>query len=244
MTENEHRTSIEHVRRTEGRVDIMFDAGRLPQTTEQQFSPSGYADARPVSGQGGRGSAWFVHTPAGDGVLKHYLRGGMLAAFVNDRYIYLGAARTRGFREYQLLLKLSKLGLPVPKPLAAFCRRGVFTYQAALLTACLQDTHSLVSAVKTGSAPWADIGETVARFHLAGAHHGDMNANNILLDGHGGIFIIDWDKSVLESSPGAWCGKVLERLQRSLLKDCKDCDQRLLQEGIAHMRSAYHKAMP
>lgn len=244
MTENEHRTRIEHVRRTEGRVDIMFDAGRLPQATEQQFSPSGYADARPVSGQGGRGSAWFVHTPAGDGVLKHYLRGGMLAAFVNDRYIHLGAARTRSFREYLLLLKLSKLGLPVPKPLAAFCRRGLFTYQAALLTACLQDTHSLVAAVKTGSVPWVAIGETVARFHRAGAHHGDLNANNILLDGHGGIFIIDWDKSVLESSPGAWCGKVLERLQRSLLKDCKDCDQRLLQDGIALMRSAYHKAMP
>ncbi|MBP7916840.1 MAG: 3-deoxy-D-manno-octulosonic acid kinase [Arenimonas sp.] len=244
MTENEHRTSSEHVRRPEGRVDIMFDAGRLPQITEQQFSPSGYADARPVSGQGGRGSAWFVQTPAGDGVLKHYLRGGLLAALVKDRYLYLGAAHTRSFREYQLLLKLCKLGLPVPKPLAAFCRRGLFTYQAALLTERLQDTHSLTAAVKHGSAPWAAIGETVARLHSDGAHHGDLNANNILLDRQGGIFIIDWDKSVLESSPGAWCGKVLERLQRSLLKECTDCDQRLLQDGIALMRSAYQKAMP
>ena len=84
----------------------------------------------------------------------------------------------------------------------------------------------------------------LARFHSAGAQHGDLNANNILLDGQGGIFIIDWDKSALENAPGAWCGKVLERLQRSLLKECSDCDQRLLQDGIALMRSAYRKAMP
>lgn len=244
MTENEHRTRSEQVRRTEDRVDIMFDAGRLPQTTGQQFSPSGYADARPVSGQGGRGSAWFVHTPAGDGVLKHYRRGGLLAAFVKDRYLFLGTARTRSFREYRLLLTLSKLGLPVPKPLAAFCRRGLFTYQAALLTERLQDTHSLAAAAKNGSAPWAAVGEMLARFHRAGAQHGDLNANNILLNGQGGIFIIDWDKSVLENAPGAWCGKVLERLQRSLLKECTDCDQRLLQDGIALLRTAYRKAMP
>jgi 3-deoxy-D-manno-octulosonic acid kinase len=244
MTENEHRTNLERVRRAEGRVDILFDASRLPRSTGQQFSPSGYADARPVSGQGGRGSAWFVQTPAGDGVLKHYLRGGLLAEVVHDRYLYLGAARTRSFREYELLLKLCKLGLPVPKPLSAFCRRGLLSYQAALLTERLQDTHSLVTAVNNGSAPWAALGETVARFHRAGARHGDLNANNILLDGQGRIFIIDWDKSVLENAPGAWCGKVLERLQRSLLKECTDCDQRLLQEGIALMRTAYHKAMP
>lgn len=244
MTENEHRTGSEQVRRPEGRIDILFDAGRLPQITGQQFSPSGYADARPVSGQGGRGSAWFVQTPAGGGVLKHYLRGGLLAGFVKDRYVYLGAARTRSFREYQLLLKLCKLGLPVPRPLAAFCRRGLCTYQAALLTERLQDTHSLTAAVKNGSAPWPAVGELLARFHRAGAQHGDLNANNILLDGQGGIFIIDWDKSALENVPGAWCGKVLERLQRSLLKECSDCDQRLLQEGIALMRSAYRKAMP
>lgn len=244
MMENERRESLEHVKRPEGRVDMLFDADRLPQLTERQFSPCGYSDARPVSGRGGRGSAWFVQTPAGPAVLKHYRRGGQLAKWVSSSYFYTGLAQTRAFREFRLLQALSEKGLPVPQPLAAFCRRGLFTYQAALLTGQLRDTQSLAAAAGNSAAPWIAVGETLARFHRAGARHGDLNANNILLDGDGRVFIIDWDKSALENSPGTWCGTVLDRLQRSLLKECRDGDRRIVQDGIARLRTAYHEAMP
>jgi 3-deoxy-D-manno-octulosonic acid kinase len=243
MNENESRVSIKHINGPEGYFALLFDADRWPQLSEHQFNASGYANAQPVAGQGGRGSAWFVPTPAGDAVLKHYLRGGFLAKFVHDCYFYLGARRTRGFREFELLMKLSTLGLPVPKPLAAFCRRGLFSYRAALVTERLPNIQSLVSAVQQSNAPWQVVGETLARFHKAGAHHSDLNANNILLNRQNEAFIIDWDKCTLEDAPGAWCEKVLARLQRSLLKECKQHDTTQLQLGMAHMLRAYQKAM-
>jgi 3-deoxy-D-manno-octulosonic acid kinase len=148
MTENEPRIYIKNLSSPEGSFVLMFDAERWPQLSEHQFNASGYANAQAIAGQGGRGSAWFVPTPAGDAVLKHYLRGGLLSKLVTDSYVYLGATHTRGFQEFALLQKLSMLGLPVPKPLAAFCRRGLFSYRAALVTERLQNVYSLVHAVQ------------------------------------------------------------------------------------------------
>lgn len=243
MTENEPRIRTKQINGPEGRFALMFDAERWPQLSEHQFNASGYTNAQAVAGQGGRGSAWFVPTPAGDAVLKHYLRGGLLAKFVHENYFYRGAAHSRGFKEFALLQKLSTLGLPVPKPLAAFCQRGLFSYRAALVTERLQNVYSLVSAVQKSNAPWQALGETLARFHKAGAHHSDLNANNILLNQQDEVFIIDWDKCALETAPGAWCEKVLARLQRSLLKECKLADPAQLQHGVANMLKTYQQAM-
>lgn len=243
MTENEPRIRTKQINGPEGRFALMFDAERWPQLSEHQFSASGYANVQTVVGQGGRGSAWFVQTPVGGAVLKHYLRGGLLAKFVTDRYVYFGASHTRGFQEFELLQKLLKLGLPVPKPLAAFCHCGLFSYRGALVTERLQDVYSLVSAVQQSNAPWQLLGETLARFHKAGAHHSDLNANNILLNPQNEVFIIDWDKCVLETAPGAWCEKVLARLQRSLLKECNQSNATQLQQGVANMLKTYQQAM-
>lgn len=243
MTENEPRIRTKQINGPEGRFALMFDAERWPQLSEHQFNASGYTNAQAVAGQGGRGSAWFVPTPAGDAVLKHYLRGGLLAKFVYENYFYRSAAHSRGFKEFALLQKLSTLGLPVPKPLAAFCQRGLFSYRAALVTERLQNVYSLVSAVQKSNAPWQALGETLARFHKAGAHHSDLNANNILLNQQDEVFIIDWDKCALETAPGAWCEKVLARLQRSLLKECKQSNATQLQHGVANMLKTYQQAM-
>lgn len=243
MTENEPCTNTQRINSPEGCFALMHDANRWPQITEQQFSPSGYVDAQPVAGQGGRGGAWFVQTPVGPAVLKHYRRGGFLAKFVRSRYFFLGTMRTRGFQEFQLLQSLLLKGLPVAKPLAAFCKRGLFSYQAALVTERIANVHSLVIAAQLSDAPWQRIGEVIAMFHRAGAQHSDLNANNILINFSGDVFIIDWDKSKLKAAPGDWCESVLARLQRSLLKECAHCDVQQLQQGITQMINAYQKAM-
>ena len=223
------------------RVSILHDAALLPAIGPDQFNASGYAAAEPVSGSG-RGGAWFVRSAAGDAVLKHYRRGGKAAWLSQDAYLYLGDARVRSFAEYRLLRRLREKGLPVPEPLAAFCRRRGAVYRAALLTARIPQAASLLQQADAGRAPWAAVGETLARLHRAGARHSDLNAHNILFDADGGIRVIDWDKGRLTSGPGPWCTVVLERLARSLRKDCRlPADE--LARGLAALRAAHDGAL-
>jgi 3-deoxy-D-manno-octulosonic acid kinase len=72
---------------------------------------------------------------------------------------------------------------------------------------------------------WRSVGRTIARFHAHGVHHADLNANNILLGADGPaneqtnrqIFVLDFDRGRIEAR-GAWEGRVLARLRRSLEK--------------------------
>lgn len=223
------------------RVSILHDAAALPDIGPDQFNASGYAAAEPVSGSG-RGGAWFVRTAAGDAVLKHYRRGGKAAWLSEDAYLYIGDARVRSFAEYRLLRRLREAGLPVPEPLAAFCQRHGLTYRTALLTRRIAQASSLLQLADAGHAPWAAVGGTLARLHRAGARHSDLNAHNILLDADGGIHVIDWDKGRLLAGPGPWCAQVLERLARSLRKDCRlPADE--LTRGLAALRAAHDGAL-
>ena len=55
---------------------IVFDSGLWQQADSVFFDPAHYGDqVKPVSGQGGRGAAWFVKAEFGDAVLRHYRRG-------------------------------------------------------------------------------------------------------------------------------------------------------------------------
>ena len=54
----------------------------------------------------GRGAVLIVAHGEETWVLRHYLRGGFVARFIEDHYLWLGAERTRAFREWRLLRKL------------------------------------------------------------------------------------------------------------------------------------------
>ena len=244
MHEIKQQINLEQIQLPKGHFELMFDDERWPTITKQQFSPSGYITAQPVSGKGGRGSAWFVETPVGPAVLKHYRRGGWAAKLTANRYFYLGLFRTRGLKEFQLLSYMRDVGLPVPIPLAAFSVKRFGFYQAALLTSRIENTHSLTDALRNQTAPWEKVGKTLARFHAANFRHADLNANNILISQSEDIFFIDWDKGEIGISNGSWFEKVLARLVRSLRKENANADQAYLESGIHKLLKAYKKAMP
>ena len=62
-----------------------------------------------------------------------------------------------------------------------------------------------------------EVGAAIGRFHGAGICHADLNANNILVDRDGGVWLVDFDRA-RHRAPGGWRNSRLRRLKRSLEK--------------------------
>lgn len=229
-----------------GEGTIVFDPVRVQQADTELFDPGRYgADAELVSGQGGRGAAWYVRGPFGEAVLRHYRRGGLAARLGRRSYLWRGEPAVRSLREFRLLQALHADGLPVPAPIAAMYRRRGMGYEAAILVARVPGARSFLELVRTrqAQAPWEQIGAAIGRCHRLGAHHADLNANNILLDREGRPWLIDWDKGRIENAAGAWCATVLQRLQRSLLKECGVVAVAGVEAGMDRLRAAHQQAL-
>lgn len=168
----------------------------------------------------GRGAAWFVSQGSRAWVLRHYRRGGFVARFFADGYLWAGEARVRAFAEFRLLEALSARAMPVPRPIAAHYRREGLAYRCDILIERIQGAVPLSAVLKDASPSdesWRAIGAAVAALHREGVDHADLNAHNILIGGERGVSVIDFDRGRLRR-PGHWMRRNLERLRRSLEK--------------------------
>jgi 3-deoxy-D-manno-octulosonic acid kinase len=200
---------------------ILFDAAVSPQVGHEWFAPDYWRGHDALRMQaGGRGGVAIIATPAGDCVLRHYRRGGLVAALMGDRYLWTGAGRTRAFAEFRLLADIARLQLPGPAVVAArYCRRGLF-YSADLITRRIADAQTLAECLAAGRLDGElaeEVGALVARFHRAGIWHADLNAHNVLV-APGRLYLIDFDRGRLRTPANAWQQANLQRLRRSLLK--------------------------
>lgn len=201
---------------------IVFDRRHVPQVDPAWFEPA-RSGAEAVAERGGRGAVWRVDTPAGRAVLRHYRRGGLIARWIRDRYLWLGARRTRSHSEFELLRRLHALELPVPAPLAARWMRHGLSYSADLLTMEVPNARTLAEMLVELDASQhahmlASLGRTLARFHRAGVVHADLNAHNILFDQDGNWWLIDFDRGRIRRPDERWIRSRLDRLRRSLAK--------------------------
>ena len=201
---------------------ILFDRALAVAPREEWFERGHWsALGRAADGGGGRGGVAFVETPVGSCVLRHSHRGGAVARVVDDRYIWLGGARTRAFREFRLLARLRDAGLPVPAPVAARYVRDGLCYRADLLTRRITGAVTLGERLASGPGDAtlaAKVGRTIARMHAAHVWHADLNANNILVDAGGGVWLIDFDRGRKRTPARAWQEANLARLRRSFDK--------------------------
>lgn len=207
--------------RTKAGGAILFDPAVSSQVDDDWFMPSHWRELGALRMQtGGRGGVALVGTPAGEGVLRHYRRGGMVARFLGDRYLWTGADRTRSFAEFRLLAAMAREGLPVPEPIAARYRRQGPFYTADLITHRVPSARTLAECLAWGSLDAAlaeRTGDMIARFHRAGVWHADLNAHNILV-AEPGLYLIDFDRGERRAPAEAWRTANLQRLRRSLLK--------------------------
>jgi 3-deoxy-D-manno-octulosonic acid kinase len=201
---------------------MLYDASRAGNAGASWFDAKWWARRGEVRASAeGRGGALFIEADGRRLVLRHYRRGGWIARWSSDRYLWQAAALTRSFIEWHLLYLLRRAGLPVPKPIAACYRRtGRWSYSADLLTEQIPDVSSLATRLGAGALPlssWIGIGRTVRRFHDDGVCHADLNAHNVLLNEAQEVWLVDFDRGRLRR-PGLWCDTNLVRLRRSIEK--------------------------
>lgn len=199
---------------------IVHDETALAHCTEDLFHLEALLQQGLVTAtRHGRRATHFLTYRGLDLVLRHYWRGGWVAKVSEDRYLWTGLARTRPMREWHLLRALFEQGLPVPRPVAARVIRHRLSYSGDLLTATLPEATPLdewIQQERDTPTLWREIGDTLARFHEAGAWHADLNVRNILIQPSGRAWLIDWDRGRLGVHRGL--ENNLERLRRSLEK--------------------------
>lgn len=204
-----------------GAAVILYDPSKASNLQPTWFDVDYWRQRNAVRGQaGGRGTTWFVAEGGREFALRHYRRGGLAARVSADRYLFLGEARTRAVREWQVHRALYRAGLPVPAPIGVRILRERFTYTGDVLTERLTALQSLAQRLATESLPvagWIALGRCLRRFHDFGLDHADLNAHNILWSEGTKIYLIDFDRAALRRR-GLWCDANLVRLRRSLIK--------------------------
>lgn len=204
----------------EGRRIVIYDAARLPAPTPDRFVAANWPD--PVLLDGGRGHTYAVRGDFGEAVLRRYRRGGAIARYLGDRYLWSGIERARPIAEFKLLVAAHAAGLRVPRPLAAQVQREGMFYTGDLMMARIagQKLSSALDTMPDWSAfHWAALGNSIGKVHAAGFEHADLNAHNVLIDTGNRVWLIDWDRgSRRDPKSGNWPQANLNRLQRSLHK--------------------------
>ena len=197
---------------------ILFDSDLLATADARWFDADGIDGARQ---QAGRGSVVFFDVPFGACVLRHFQRGGLIARLLKDTYFFTGRKRTRGFREFTLLAELHNAGLSVPAPvMARYVRRGL-RYRADLITRQIPGAQTLAERLKAGTLDAViatRTGRMLAAFHAWGVWHADLNAHNLLVDGSGQVWLIDFDRCRKRKPAMFWQQANLDRLLRSFRK--------------------------
>ncbi len=178
-------------------------------------------DPHTVQLTGGRGASYKIVVQGQALVLRRYLRGGMVAALLQDRYLWSGVSNSRPFREQLVIKHALQHHLPVAEVVAFMLRKKGLYYRAAIISRYIPNQGTLASWLyhqKLEADDWQRIGRLIRRMHDAGIEHVDLNANNILVDMEMGFHLIDFDKAKIKKTQDGWRSGNLTRLLRSLHK--------------------------
>jgi len=208
---------------TQGTRVLFFQDELKGEITSEYFDGAYWQRNNAIIGSAfGRGITWFFKINNDEFVLRHYHRGGLIAKLIKDAYFYTGLKNTRAYQEFVVTQQLVDKNLPAPKPIAGqIIRQGLF-YHADLITEKVSAANDLVAVLKDRalkSDDYRQIGAMIRRFHDVDFWHADLNTHNIILDGEGKWWLIDFDRCKFKPAADAWKKDNLARLKRSFVKE-------------------------
>ncbi len=195
------------------------------------------ASGKTPAGSLQRGSVRPVEAGGCEYVHRHYFRGGYPSRFIRDRYLWTGHHRSRPWREFVLLEKMKRNGLPVPAPALACVNRARFSYTADLVTVRLPGRTLAQCMNADAPIDWLSIGRTIRLFHDQGIDHRDLNIHNIVLGCGGEVYLLDFDRAREHPARTRWAWRNLSRLRRSLQKSGQT---RRLEDSWRRLMEGYH----
>lgn len=152
------------------------------------------------------------------GIVRKYLRGGVIRYFIRESYLL----HNRPLRELRLHDHVWRHGLPVPEPLgAAWQWRGPFV-RGAFATVEIP-APNLLDYLQTQPAQGVDAmrrcGELFRRMHGLGVWHADLQVRNVLV-ADSGLYLIDLDNArLIPGMSRVQRARNLFRFRRSLEKN-------------------------
>jgi 3-deoxy-D-manno-octulosonic acid kinase len=202
---------------------IQYDDVIFPDPDNISFDPIVLEKLNIITGSAtGRGTAYYLLLSGIELVLRKYHRGGLISKILNNKYIWRGLEHTRPWKEWDLLIEMLKLNLPVPKPVACrVVKTKLIFYNADFIMTRINNAESLSLVLiksELDNKIWKKIGRTIRKFHDEGINHADLNAHNIMIDEMSKISLIDFDKGKKMPPAVSWQDLNIARLKRSLLK--------------------------
>jgi hypothetical protein len=169
---------------------------------EAGFTPDS-SPSLPASDVAGRRPLESLMLAGEELLVRHHQHGGLLRFLTGARFLKPG----RPFEELILAQRLSDLGIPTPKLVAARSQRsfGPF-WRLALVSVRVPGAQDLVrvlaglDAARAARPLLRAMGELVGRLHRAGLLHVDLHPGNMLVGGdwrtleHPELWILDLDR--------------------------------------------------
>jgi len=228
-----------------GNSHLLAAKNLINELTEKHFDFDYWlAQGAKIPDTAGRGQVLFIEDQGQSWVLRHFRRGGLIAKFNRDRYLWRGQARVRSFTEWHLLSHMKALGLPVPMPVAAQYRRSGLFYTANILIQRIDQCRTLTECLQQKCEDkelWMALGACLALFHRHGIYHADLNAHNILIGEQQTVYLIDFDRGEIRD-PGPWQQQNLLRLKRSMHKVSEQGESQQIEAGWQYLEQSYSKA--
>lgn len=190
-----------------------------------------------VPGRGGIGNIFIMGQRL---LFKRERRGGLSSHFMPDLYF----SREPFLRELSLSLMMEAKGL-APRLMARWFLITAGAAEVFTLMQPLENAVSLMEILSSGGQGTSHLraaGELVGRLHALGVYHGDLNAGNILIDGSGRAWGIDWRHSCLfVPFPDDLRLANLLRLERSIVKTLSASGARLAEDGWEALALGYRE---